>query len=650
MSQRDTPPDRAPLVEFDPEGNAPILSYNVPEPTSYSGRNYLELGIDSDWFRSKTKRGQTYEEYLTDELAAEERLDVEEAVAEAEPAELATAVESAFRQGRAGPVVGATDARIRESLGTVGAVSKLAREGTPSEAISSEDTRSESRRESTDDSERERTRVRARRGDRSKRQQESNLFATAAVADSGSETATIASQALQEVSEATDIDEAVLRSIQPTTVAGEILDGRMPIVRYTMGGRPTVDYTVAPPFIQPRLMLVERYRLSTYLGSYGAGRTIETFSLLPGERTTISVKTFRKTEEEREEASSILDSYTTKTAEEFEQNVASEQSYKEKHEETFAYHAEAKASAGWGWGKAEVSGGVEGSSNAAREEFAKNVSSATSKHAAEASSKRDIEIDTSYKVREETGEETSIERELENINLSRTLNFVFRQMNQEFVTMLHLEDVRVGYTNGGFRRRRRADRRGGIEYREVPLSDLDDLLEDVVVEDQREQVKDAVEAELSNVVDYRGETRSIVDRVELGDGEDARSYLRIDPSLTDTYADETGNEFTVPGIILSADKNVMRTEGIVVEALLGQSDALDEYSNGLQEEAVRTRVLENQMTEIDLTGTQLGLDLVESGDEETIDRFERIMGILADVRELKEESDERDRRPVEPTP
>jgi hypothetical protein len=42
---------------------------------------------------------------------------------------------------------------------------------------------------------------------------------------------------------------------------------------------------VAPP----RLMIVEIYRLSSFLGNYGAGRVVKTFSLLPGEKTKISV-------------------------------------------------------------------------------------------------------------------------------------------------------------------------------------------------------------------------------------------------------------------------------------------------------------------------------------------------------------------------
>ena len=60
-------------------------------------------------------------------------------------------------------------------------------------------------------------------------------------------------------------------------------------------------------------------------------------------------------------------------------------------------------------------------------------------------------------------------RQLENINLSRTLNFVFRQMNQAFISFVHLTDVRIGYFDG--RRESRI---------EVPVSALDSLLDRVV--------------------------------------------------------------------------------------------------------------------------------------------------------------------------
>jgi hypothetical protein len=197
---------------------------------------------------------------------------------------------------------------------------------------------------------------------------------------------------------------------------------------------------------RPRIYLIETYRLSSFLGSYGAGQVAKTFTLLPGEKTRISVKTFTKTEQQRKSASSILDSSTEESADEFEPSLQEETSNTDACQETFEYHAEAEANASWGFGSAKVSGGVKGGTNAAREEFAKNVSNSVNKHAAKASAKRDIQINTSYEVKEETGEETSIEREIENINLSRSLNFVFRQMNQEFISPLHLVDVRVAFS------------------------------------------------------------------------------------------------------------------------------------------------------------------------------------------------------------
>jgi hypothetical protein len=42
-----------PLIRLEPGGRAPILSYNVPEPTSYAGRNFIELDYSTDFFTEK---------------------------------------------------------------------------------------------------------------------------------------------------------------------------------------------------------------------------------------------------------------------------------------------------------------------------------------------------------------------------------------------------------------------------------------------------------------------------------------------------------------------------------------------------------------------------------------------------------------------
>ena len=239
--------------------------------------------------------------------------------------------------------------------------------------------------------------------------------------------------------------------------------------------------------------------MSSYLGAYGAGRVLKTFTLLPGEKTKISVKTYTRRTTDQKAASSILDSYTEESADEFENSLSSEQSDKRSETENFEYHAEAEASASWGWGSAKVSGGVKGGTSSAREEFAKNVSNATQKHCAKASSKRDVQVNTSYEVKEETGEETAIERAIENVNLSRVLNFVFRQMNQQFITILALVDVRVAFFNGH-----------QLAAREVALPQLDSLLEEYIVPARRAEVRAAILEQIQDIRDYNDQPHPFI--------------------------------------------------------------------------------------------------------------------------------------------
>lgn len=350
---------------------------------------------------------------------------------------------------------------------------------------------------------------------------------------------------------------------------------------------------------RPQLLILESYRLSSFLGAYGPGRTLKTFSLLPGEKTTISVKTFTKSESDRKASSSVLDSFTKESADDFETSVQHENSDKQSSTENFEYHAEAEASAGWGWGSAKVSGGIKGGSTSAREEFAKNVSNALQKHASKASSKRDVQINTSTEVRESSGEETSIVRQVENINVGRTLNFVFRQMNQEHISILHLVDIRVAYWTGV-----------GESVDEVSLPRLDDLLERHVKAEHRASVRDTVLAQVQTVFDHKDQLVNppIVEKRTLSQTD---FYWRFRKDATSTYTDQTGVQITVPGVITSVMKNTLRTEGVLVDAILGQGNALDTYSQGLQETAVQKRVLENAAAQARLERETLGRDIVK---------------------------------------
>jgi hypothetical protein len=372
-----------------------------------------------------------------------------------------------------------------------------------------------------------------------------------------------------------------------------------------------------------RLMLVESYRLSSFLGRYGAGRTIKTFSLLPGERTKINVRTYRRSEESAKQASSILDSLTDTSSKEFTDSLAAEQSNKQSHDDSFKYQVSAKVEQGWGTGRAEISGGVSGGANAAREEFGKTVTNVTAKHAAQASAKRDVQVNNDYTSKVETGEETSIEREIQNINVGRTLNFVFRQMNQEFVSILHLVDVRLALA-----RIYRVGNTTEIDYQEVRLPEMKSLIAKTIVPRLQQATYDTVIGLLENIADYEDKLFNVIEEVEPTKGGQPvpeAGYTRFNHSLRQTYTDPvTGSAWEVPGVIVAVTTSVMRTEGVVVDALLGQGEGLDDYSRGLQQAAVGERVLRNQELEQEIADRKLVAKIVTDKDDDAAEVYEKV--------------------------
>jgi hypothetical protein len=502
-----------PMIKLEPGGTAPILSYNVPEPTSYTGRHVIELEFPAEWF-------------------------TEAALEVPEPPPAPTPPTPPI-----GPIL------------------------PPIVVLPIEPTRAMER-----------------------------VLATpapaAATTTPGVPTRSIVAENRPPVLKMADDEDAAVKARAGYRFARYIDFAGDPAIR----ALPRIA-----PEPRPRLLLIEVYRLSSYLGAYGAGRVLKTFTLLPGEKTKISVKTYMRRTTDAKQASSILDSFTKESADDFERSMSQEQSDKRTESENFEYHAEAEASASWGFGSAKVSGGVKGGTASSREEFSKNVSNATQKHTSKASAKRDVQVNTSYEVKEESGEETSIERTIENVNLSRTLNFVFRQMNQQFVTILHLVDARIAFFNGH-----------AAAAREVTLPEIDRLLDEYVVPQRKADVRAAVLNQIRTVRDHEGIERPFIEEIDLGGGD---TYLRVKRDLVFSYTEpvtEQTIEFT--GVPMAIDKYTMRTEGVIVEALLGQADALDEYAKELQLLEVRRRQADVEKLEAEARRAELLVSIGESGD------------------------------------
>jgi hypothetical protein len=562
-----------PLVELDPGGSPVVLSYDIPEPTSYRGRQIVELDFPVEWFASQATA--------------------------APQSALPTRASSGGEQKKQSAVQANISIPSQPRLGPVASPSPIYADDAPVLGTTVPPER-------TSDSTKLPDQAIATAYDQAKATGyfDPKIFPGIRVGDDA-----VSLLALRDA----------LAGLDKATVVTQIQAGRRLALYRDTSGRLTYRFISEPLRGAPSLLLVEYYRLSSFPARYGAGRTIKTFSLLPGEKTRIRVNTYKRSSQTVAQSSSILDSTSQDTESEFERSVLAEQSSQDASSRSLEYHAEAQAEgkASWGWGSASVqaSGGVKGASNASREEFAKNLTNAVAQNAARASSRRDVEIDTSLDTKLEAGEEEAVERDLENINVSRTLNFVFRQMNQEFVSVLHLVDVRVAYFNGY-----------GESRVEVPLPQLEDLLNTYIVRERHDAVHDAITGELQAITDYRGQTRTdfVQQRTLTGD-QQSMTYMRVNPDAVSVYRPgPDAAPINVPGVIMAAESHVMRTDGVVVDTFLGLGNALDDYSTGLQTETVRAEQIENGRRQAELDRLELAMRLIRDQNADGVKLYQQI--------------------------
>ncbi|MBX3615720.1 hypothetical protein [Nitrosomonas sp.] len=409
-----------------------------------------------------------------------------------------------------------------------------------------------------------------------------------------------------------------------------------------------------PSRVFPKILFFEKLQISTFLGNYGAGRVIKTFSLFPGEKTKISLKTYQKTIQQNESkvnfGSSVLDSVTEEAAVDFENSIQSESSNKYTETEADILNSQKNYSKKEGSGNAKVlwglveaggSGGSESSeevsgewgTRSARESFANTVSNALFKHSARASSKRDVEINTSQEqsvsTTSEKGSESTIERQIENVNVSRTLNLVFRQMVQEYISVLHLTDVKIALY----------DESPG-PYPQYAIHELDKFLDAYFIDDPetRTSILSGIIRELYFIFDYRDTPQQFLEQVNLEfpatviaglniNLPESVSYLRVNKSLKTRLE---GREFIeVPGVVLKENVITMRTDGVVVDGFLGrggdpEAGLLDTYSASLQTETIREMALKNSLQQEEISRIALGRDVVANGDEQQAERFRKV--------------------------
>lgn len=369
-----------------------------------------------------------------------------------------------------------------------------------------------------------------------------------------------------------------------------------------------------------RLMLVETYRLSAFLGDVGQGQVVRTFSLMPGENASFSVSTFKETTTTAQSASSIFDSYNQSAQDSFERALGTDNSTETSEAAELDFYADADVKERWGTGNADVSAGLSGSGSISHSNFYQQTTNAVRSHAAEASSARNVEVDTSYTVQTAENRQTSLTREVRNINNGRTLDLIFRQLGQEYLTLLHLVDLRVGYydpTPGSFRA--------------VALSELDGLLDAVLVDDaalkltykqtiinqayavasQRE-----VNGSSSFIVCRDRSTGALIPEPNLAAITAGQAFAVDANCVTDYYYPQRSDVvLKVAGIVMAHTEAVMRTDNVVAEAWVGASVALDPFSQGLQIQQLQRGKTENDFRAAEAAKLDQANAIVAAGDQ-----------------------------------
>lgn len=81
-------------------------------------------------------------------------------------------------------------------------------------------------------------------------------------------------------------DKPMVRAYAPIVekdyISVRIKQGYMPVPYKRFSGRLDIRYIPKPVTPKPMLTMVLHFKVCSYLGDYGAGQTIKTFSLLPG--------------------------------------------------------------------------------------------------------------------------------------------------------------------------------------------------------------------------------------------------------------------------------------------------------------------------------------------------------------------------------
>lgn len=372
------------------------------------------------------------------------------------------------------------------------------------------------------------------------------------------------------------------------------------VVKKLNGIGSRLSYLKRPQIVFPRICIIEEYKTTSFLGRYGAGKTLQTLSLMPGEKTTITMRTYKNRSTSSSHSENILDSFSQSSVDELESLLESEKSVNKSIAASFVSSL-----------ATSISGAIKGivditstrttglNITASRTSNTRALNHAMKKHVEQSNSSRNIEVNTTSSLTTTEGEEHTTIREIENINQSRVLNFVFRQLLQEYVSVTYLANIRIAYTNGLLE-----------STRIVDIEDMDELLADVLVSEHIAEVKETILRKYRYVLNHKHQfveflhkmpdAEAIANIPNATDVEEIGEYYICNPK--EEPCPIGGTDIPIPGVILQVQTHILQTDSVIADAMLGQGEALDCFNMRAQDAVAIGENLKNleQMQKIEI--------------------------------------------------
>jgi hypothetical protein len=385
-----------------------------------------------------------------------------------------------------------------------------------------------------------------------------------------------------------------------------------------------VMFVPRPPQATPTLYIIEEYKTSSFLGDYGAGETVNTFSLLPGEKHNITIRTFKEKASTASRSDNVMDSFSQSSAAEFENLLQEEKQTSNSSSATQGKKSGGEIGLKLKWLSLGGNKSKESSSTATRSSNTSSISKALQKHTDSTNSSRQVSVNTTTSDSQRESFEEGTVREIVNPNLSRVLNFVFRQLLQEYVSITYLNDIKVAYNNGH-----------PESFKVVGIEELDDLLNEVIEPTHHEAIRQMIRNEYQTIENYKGDRQVFIEEktVPDWDGKTQKRFFkkRSEVKGNYTYLGADGQrQLTVEGPILNVDLNTLRTDSLVTDALLGQGEALDCFNSHAQEAKTQALYIENANKE--LLNTRQEIENAKIAQEK--ERIKMAMETLSQISDL----------------